>query len=160
VPRVTVELDVSVPVDEVWERISDFGSYPQFMGNVDWVEDQPSRGDHRVTSWQVRLKGSILRWTDESISSKERWTIEFFQIDGDLERFDGAWTLAPIGADTTHVRLVVDFEIGIPQLRALLNPASGAAITENCENMLRDLEQSATRQRAAFVEDDRAATSR
>jgi ribosome-associated toxin RatA of RatAB toxin-antitoxin module len=142
-PNVSVELDIQVPVDEVWERISDFSSYPRFMTNVDEAVELPDHLGNKVTSWQARVKGSVLRWTDESIFDKDNWRIEFFQLEGDLERFDGFWQLESISERMTKVRLSVDFEIGIPQLSALLNPASASAIAENSESMLRDLESRA-----------------
>lgn len=139
-PIVRVELDIRVPIDEVWNRISDFSSYPRFMTNVDEAVELPDHLGNKVTAWQARVKGSVLRWTDESIFDKDNWRIEFFQLDGDLERFDGFWQLESVGEGVTRVRLSVDFEIGIPQLSALLNPASASAIAENSESMLRDLE--------------------
>jgi ribosome-associated toxin RatA of RatAB toxin-antitoxin module len=142
VPRVTVTLEINVPIHVAWSRIIDFASYPRFMNNVESAEIRRADVSKVVTSWQARLKGSILRWTDESVLDRDRWRIEFNQLDGDLERFDGYWQLTTLGEHGTQVCLAIDFEVGIPQLRALLNPAAGAAIKENCESMLRDLEKS------------------
>jgi ribosome-associated toxin RatA of RatAB toxin-antitoxin module len=124
-----------------WDRVSDFTAYPKFMRNVDWAEVRQTDGSKMITSWQARLKGSILRWTDESLFDRPGWRIEFYQIDGDLERFDGYWQLTELDHQRTQVCLSIDFEVGIPQLRTLLDPAAGAAISENCESMLRDLER-------------------
>jgi ribosome-associated toxin RatA of RatAB toxin-antitoxin module len=142
-PRVEVELQVRAPVEQVWERINDFGSYPTYMRTVESVEELDAPEGRRLTRWRALFKGSILCWTDESIALPDEWRVEFQQVDGDLERFDGTWQLAPISADVTNVTLAVDFEIGIPQLASLLNATAAAAIEENCISMIQDVEEHA-----------------
>lgn len=138
--RVTVETTVRAPIAEVWDRVSDYPAYRRFMASVEEVTELPERNGNRITSWRVRLKGSMLHWTDETIARPDEWRLDFFQVDGDLERFDGYWQLQELEPSLTGVSLGVDFEIGIPQLRTLLNAAAAAAIRENSLQMLKDLD--------------------
>jgi len=139
-PRVDVELVLTAPIAKVWEAIKSVEAYPSYMSTVRSVEVLDTDGAKRTCAWSVLLKGSILQWTEIDVIHDERWTIEFDQIDGDLDQFVGFWSATPQADGTVRTRLLVDFEIGIPVLADMLNPVAARALAENAETMLREIE--------------------
>ncbi|MGS0684577.1 type II toxin-antitoxin system RatA family toxin [Nakamurella sp. GG22] len=140
-PRVDVSVVMNAPAHEVWSAVADVLSYPQFMQNVHEVTLLEELADgSTVTSWSVSLKGSRLEWTERDIPDHARRRLDFAQLDGDLEQFEGAWTVTENADGGVTVRLECDFDIGIPLLSDMLNPVAAKALTENSEAMLRQIE--------------------
>ncbi|MEV6976587.1 SRPBCC family protein [Kitasatospora sp. NPDC093806] len=149
-PRVEVELPIAVAPEEAWPVVVDVLGYPGFMTSVDSVEivDQPDER-HRTTAWSVRLKGSVLRWTEAELIDHAARRFDFEQISGDLGRLVGHWavTAGPDGGST--VALHVDFDLGIPLLAEMLDPVAADAFRESAAQMLGALEERLLLQRAA-----------
>ena len=139
-PRVTVSMDVLAPIDEVWSAVKDIEAYPNFMENVRHVEITDEYGDARDSNWSTLLKGSVLEWKELERIDDESMTITFNQLDGDLDKFDGFWSLTPGDNGSVNVTLDVEFEIGIPLLAEMLNPVAARALRENSQTMLREIE--------------------
>jgi len=149
-PRVDVELPIAVPPEDAWPVVVDVLGYPACMDSVDSVEIVDQTDDrHRTTAWSVRLKGSVLRWTETEVIDHAARRFDFEQLDGDLGAFVGHWavTAAPGGGST--VALHVDFDIGIPLLADMLNPVAADALRESAAQMLAALEQRLLLQGAA-----------
>ncbi|TGZ14076.1 cyclase [Streptomyces sp. S816] len=141
-PRVDVELRIAASPDQAWAAVADVESYPGCMDNVESVtviERVDAR--HRTTAWSVRLKGSVLRWTEAEVLDPGARRFDFRQVTGDLGDFSGHWAVAPAGAAHSTVSLHVDFDIGIPLLAEMLNPVASDALRENAAQMLRALER-------------------
>jgi len=132
-----VETGVEIPgvsVLGVWEVVSAFERYPATMADVigvDWLERAEDRG---VTAWRVLLNGSELSWTEADVFHPHT-RIEFEQTEGDLEVWRGAWELEP-ASDGVRVRLVVEFDLGVPSLSAIMDPLGIRAIRSNSHAML------------------------
>jgi ribosome-associated toxin RatA of RatAB toxin-antitoxin module len=143
---VALEVEIHAPARRVWQAVTDIERYPDAMVNVRRVEivDRMSPSV-RQSAWSVILKGSILQWEEVENLDADRLVMDFHQVSGDLEKFDGAWRLTPAGEDRTRVRLTVEFEIGIPLLADMLDPVAQRALRENCTDMLRGIEQASTR---------------
>ncbi|MER7918682.1 MULTISPECIES: SRPBCC family protein [unclassified Streptomyces] len=141
-PRVDVELRIAAPPDLAWAAVADVESYPGCMDNVESVT-VVERGDarHRTTAWSVRLKGSVLRWTEAEVLDDGARRFDFRQVTGDLGDFSGFWAVTPAGAAHSTVSLHVDFDIGIPLLAEMLNPVASDALRDNAAQMLRALER-------------------
>ena len=141
-PDVDLELEIRAPVERVWEVLVDIERYPASMGNVRWVKlvsvDSPTL---RHSAWSVTLKGAILEWEEREELDPVARTMEFHQISGDLEVFDGVWKLVSTGDESTSVSLTVTFEIGIPLLADMLNPIAQKSLRENCTEMLFGIER-------------------
>jgi ribosome-associated toxin RatA of RatAB toxin-antitoxin module len=95
----------------------------------------------RRAAWSVLLKGAILEWEEEEWLDHNTHAVVFKQLRGDLEHFDGHWALEVIRPEQTKVVFEVVFEIGIPLLADMLNPAAQRSLQENCAEMLRDIER-------------------
>jgi|SRR5580658_1082591 ribosome-associated toxin RatA of RatAB toxin-antitoxin module len=142
-PHVRVELAIEADIDIVWKTVCAVEYYPEYMANVRTVTILRHDDTVRATAWSVLLKGSILEWTEEERIDDDRRRIEFGQIDGDLDRFDGYWQVSPGTDGATEVVLDIDFEIGLPLLAQMLDPVASRALRDNSEQMLRQLERKA-----------------
>lgn len=138
-PSVEVRETIAASVSRVWDLLLGVESYPDFMGPVRSIEILEEGDDWAVTSWEVELKGSVLKWTEREHRDPAGRRITYKQIDGDLEELDGFWQLRELSADSTEVLLSVRFEIGIPMLREMLNPVAERAIRDNSRKMLQSL---------------------
>ena len=139
-PRVHVDLTIDAPIEEVWALVVDVESYPTYMENVESVVRSADDTDgRRHTTWSVLLKGSVLEWTEAETVIASAHRMEFSQVDGDLDQFDGFWQLREVEGGT-HAELVVEFEIGIPLLATMLNPVAARALEDNSKAMLLALE--------------------
>ena len=135
-PIVNVQVDLNVPIDKVWQKLVLLENYPKFMDPVKSITVLKNDGDYAEVEWEVLLKGSILKWVEKEIKKPSEYLIEFSQISGDLEKFDGYWSLEPLNSTQTRARLYTDFEIGIPMLKDMLDPVAEKALMENSRKML------------------------
>lgn len=141
-PEVKVDLTIDAPIETVWETVVDVESYQDTMDTVRSVKIVERRDERvRRAAWSVLLKGSILEWEEEEHLDLAAHRIEFRQLRGDLEHFDGRWALEAVNAERTTVLFEVVFEIGIPLLAEMLNPVAQRSLQENCTEMLRGIER-------------------
>ncbi|OKI09450.1 hypothetical protein A6A06_01735 [Streptomyces sp. CB02923] len=143
-PKVTVSERLTATPDEVWARICDIESYPDFMDSVIRTKVL-SHHEHddgiveAVTEWEVLLKGSVLKWSEREHRDAANRRLTYEQVAGDLERFEGYWQVTPLADGLTEATLEVDFEIGIAMLRPMLEPVAIRAIQRNSSDMLLSL---------------------
>lgn len=143
-PKVKIDQSIRAPIERVWDTLLDIESYEESMETVRWVRLVGPSDEHvRRAEWSVLLKGSILEWEEEEQLDHKAHKVVFRQLRGDLEFFDGYWTLEERGPRETRAHFEVEFEIGIPMLAEMLNPVAQRALEESCATMLRDLERSA-----------------
>jgi ribosome-associated toxin RatA of RatAB toxin-antitoxin module len=141
VPLINVVELLKAPIGTVWELICDVEAYPRIMEPVRLVTVLSNEDNWTIAEWEVELKGSILRWTEKEIRDHANYSIVYHQIDGDLDKLEGYWKLQKLDDFTTEAVLVIDFEIGIPMLKDMLNPIAERALRDNARIMLRSLEQ-------------------
>jgi ribosome-associated toxin RatA of RatAB toxin-antitoxin module len=89
------------------------------------------------------LKGCLLKWIELEKVDNRRHIIDFVQIDGDLERFEGTWQAAETGSGLVNVHLRAEFDIGIPLLTRMLTPVAAKVLQESHEEILRSICQKA-----------------
>ncbi|WP_329456163.1 type II toxin-antitoxin system RatA family toxin [Streptomyces sp. NBC_01497] len=141
-PRVEVDLPIAVPPEDAWAAVVDVERYPACMDNVEDVTlTAQADAAHRTTAWSVRLKGSLLRWTEDEVIDHGARRFDFRQVSGDLGEFVGHWGVRPAEGGHSTVSLHVDFDIGIPLLADMLNPVAADALRENAAQMLTALER-------------------
>jgi ribosome-associated toxin RatA of RatAB toxin-antitoxin module len=142
-PKVNIDQYIRAPIERVWATLLDIESYEESMETVRRIRlVGPSNEQVRRAKWSVLLKGSILEWEEEEQLDYDTYKVVFKQLRGDLEFFDGHWTLEELGPNETRAHFEVEFEIGIPMLAEMLNPMAQRALEENCATMLRDFERS------------------
>ena len=140
-PEVDLDLDIQAPIAPVWEAVLDIERYPDLMTNVVSAKiDEWETPTTRRSQWAMIIKGATLVWTDREFIAHDEHTVNFTQVSGDLERFEGAWEIGAKGPELTRVRLVISFNIGIPLLAGMLNPVAQRAIYGNAREMLEGVE--------------------
>jgi ribosome-associated toxin RatA of RatAB toxin-antitoxin module len=147
-PRVENSALIAAPRDRVIEVARDNEQFPEFMGDVESlvVTERSQDGLRIVSDWVgiVPKVGARVRWTEEDVWDLENGTCTFRQIKGDYDRFDGVWTFTAEGTDRTRFDFVLDYELEIPLVGALIKTiihrtmqanvdATLAAIKERCE---------------------------
>src|SRR6188768_3757032 len=100
-PTVHVELTIAAPIDDVWRLVVDVESYAAYMDSVESVTLTSDDGHRREMLWSVLLKGSVLEWTESEVVDHANHRMEFHQVDGDLDRFDGFWQLGTVEGGTS-----------------------------------------------------------
>jgi ribosome-associated toxin RatA of RatAB toxin-antitoxin module len=138
-PRVEVNEHVAAPIEAVWDLINDVEAHPHLMQPVQSAEVLERDEAHRVVAWHVDLRGCAMRWVEREEIHRDHWRIDYRQVAGDLEVFEGYWQLEPATDEQTLVTLVVIFDTGMPMLAEMLDPIAERAIRENSEIMLHSL---------------------
>jgi ribosome-associated toxin RatA of RatAB toxin-antitoxin module len=128
----TVTAVVSAEPDTVYERLADLPRYVELAPSVRAVT---MSDDRRYSSWEVGFRNGILRWTEEDRYDPVTRRIEFHQTDGDMERFDGRWSVAaaPGGSWVTFFAV---FDLGLPGLAEFLEPVAERALQENIIDLI------------------------
>jgi hypothetical protein len=132
-PRLTATATVAVPHDRLRALLS---------RSQDWAWRAPHVLDvtptgSGATSWQVLLNGSRCAWTlaerDDASGA-----LAFDQVEGDLERMSGSWSLEPVDSGT-RVRLHLSFDLGVDGLAALLDPIWSQSLQAHADALLHAL---------------------
>lgn len=143
-PVVTISERLHARAADVWARVCDIESYPTFMESVIATrvlsrEPRPDGVVEAVAEWEVLLKGSVLKWSEREWRDPAAMCLRYEQVSGDLAKFEGFWQVTEIEPSITEATLEVDFEIGIPMLRSMLEPVAIRAIERNSSDMLLSL---------------------
>ncbi|MFD9466937.1 type II toxin-antitoxin system RatA family toxin [Streptomyces sp. NPDC060027] len=136
-----VSLDALVPnatAAEVFNRLRDFASYPQYTDAVREVTVTYKGGDTLDSDWSVNFRNGILCWSERDLIDAEKLAIEFTQTEGDFDQFDGSWRVYSHDGTVT-VRFTAAFDLGMPSLAALINPIACQALIEAISLILRGL---------------------
>lgn len=142
-PYVEVAIDVAAPARDVYELAKDQERFPQFMPDVESVTVIERRADAIVTRWKTLVEEAPIEWTEEDCFDDARTRIDYKLIEGDLDKFEGAWTFEETGDGTTHVVLGVEYDFGVPTLAELIGPTLQRKVQENSEMMLQGLKREA-----------------
>jgi coenzyme Q-binding protein COQ10 len=139
-PSVEVKETIKGKADDVFEVIRDMESYPKFMPSLNAVQVLERGENWTVTYWDTTLNGMSFKWRERDEFCDEKNRIRYYQIEGDLRKFEGEWIVEQVG-EHTCVTFTVDFEFGVPMLSALLNPVAKVKIRQNGESMLKAIKK-------------------
>jgi ribosome-associated toxin RatA of RatAB toxin-antitoxin module len=137
-PYVETTIDIAAPRREIYELAKDMERYSDFMPDVEYVKVLSRKGNVTVTRWKTLVEEAPIEWTEEDVFDDEKTRIDYRLIEGDLDKFEGAWTFDEIGG-VTHVVLGVDYDFGVPTLAELIGPILHKKVEENSLMMLRAL---------------------
>lgn len=138
--RFTMSVHVqSVEPAVAFDRLSDFESYPRYATSVRSVERVPSGTGELATEWTTDFRGGILKWVEEDRINPSGREIEFRQLSGDLEMFDGCWRIEEDVSGRGVVYFTARFDLGIPTLDEVLEPIAEEALYENIVAILKGL---------------------
>lgn len=119
----------------VYELAKDMESYPSYMPDVESVKVVSRTPSTTVTEWVTDIDGTPFLWTEEDRFDDQGLRIDYALVEGDLDKFEGAWTFEACEGKT-EVRLTVNYDFGLPELTELIGPTLHEKVGENCEMML------------------------
>lgn len=132
--HVTVEAITAIEPAEAFRRLADYAHYPDHTATVRSVE-LFERDGVPYSTWRVDFRGGILCWTERDEIDADRLRLAFVQVDGDLDRFDGAWTVLPFGSGA-RLTFTAELDLGIPSLAPLVDPIAKDALRGNIRTIV------------------------
>ena len=141
-PYVVATIVVDAPAALVYELAKDQERFPQFMPDVETVRVLERHSDRAVSRWKTLVEEAPIEWTEEDLFDDEALRIDYKLLEGDLDKFEGAWTFEERDG-LTHVVLGVDYDFGVPTLAELIGPTLERKVRENSEMMLAALKSEA-----------------
>lgn len=144
-PYVETSIVIDAPAQRVYELAKEQERFPQFMPDVESVSVLERHPTHILTRWKTLVEEAPIEWIEEDRFNDEALRIDYKLLEGDLDKFEGAWTFAENGS-STHVVLGVDYDFGVPTLAELIGPTLQKKVKENSEMMLAALKREAERE--------------
>jgi coenzyme Q-binding protein COQ10 len=141
-PYVESTIVIDAPAQRVYELAKDQEHFPQFMPDVETVTILERRPDGVISRWKTLVEEAPIEWTEDDRFDDAALRIDYRLIEGDLDKFEGAWTFEDRDG-RTHVVLGVDFDFGVPTLAELIGPTLERKVRENSEMMLAALKRQA-----------------
>jgi ribosome-associated toxin RatA of RatAB toxin-antitoxin module len=141
-PYVETSIAVAAPARRVYELAKEQDRFPDFMPDVETVTVLERHADHIITKWKTLVEEAPIEWIEEDRFDDAALRIDYKLLEGDLDKFEGAWTFDERDG-VTHVRLGVDYDFGVPTLAELIGPTLQKKVRENSEMMLAALKREA-----------------
>ena len=141
-PYVETATIVAAPAKIVYELAKDQERFPEFMPDVEIVVVLERYDDRVISRWKTLVEEAPIEWIEEDRFDDEGLRIDYKLLEGDLDKFEGAWTFVERDG-ATHVNLGVDFDFGVPTLAELIGPTLERKVRENSEMMLAALKREA-----------------
>src|SRR5215469_9436507 len=91
-PYVETRIVVAAPARVVYELAKDQERFPQFMPDVETVRVLERHPDHWITRWKTLVEEAPIEWTEEDRFDDAALRIDYKLLEGDLDKFEGAWT--------------------------------------------------------------------
>ncbi len=145
-PYVETSIEIAAPARTVYELAKDQERFPQFMPDVESVVIVERRPNGVLARWKTLVEGAPIEWIEEDRFLDDLLRIEYALLEGDLDRFEGAWSFVE-REGITRVVLGVDYDFGVPTLAELIGPTLHKKVKENSEMMLAALKDEAERAR-------------
>ena len=143
-PYVETSIEITAPARKVYELAKEQERFPDFMPDVESVTVLERHPTHLLTKWKTLVEEAPIEWIEEDRFNDEDGRIDYKLLEGDLDKFEGAWTFVET-AGVTKVVLSVDYDFGVPVLAELIGPTLQRKVQENSEMMLAALKREAER---------------
>ena len=134
-PYVETTVAIAAPARVVYELAKDQERFPQYMPDVETVRVLERHQDYIVTRWKTLVEEAPIEWIEEDRFDDGALRIDYKLIEGDLDKFEGAWTFSERDG-VTEVVLGVDYDFGVPTLAELIGPTLERKVLENSQMML------------------------
>ena len=141
-PYVETSIAIAAPARVVYELAKEQDRFPDFMPDVETVVILERHPDRVITRWKTLVEEAPIEWIEEDRFDDDGLRIDYKLIEGDLDKFEGAWTFDESNG-ATHVVLGVDYDFGVPTLAELIGPTLRRKVRENSEMMLAALKAEA-----------------
>jgi ribosome-associated toxin RatA of RatAB toxin-antitoxin module len=130
--RFTIERPIAAAEQDAWPLLVEMATHLAEAKAIRSVEVVSASPERVVSRWTFVLRGSPLRWTQESDLDAATRTVRFRMTEGDPYHVSGAWRL--VSSDgTTAIRLDMDFEFGLPPISEVLDPVMERTMIELVE---------------------------
>jgi ribosome-associated toxin RatA of RatAB toxin-antitoxin module len=109
---------LKVDFDTLFDTITDYESYPEFLEGCQSVELLSTKGSKKKVKYQVKMMKDV-EYTLEHKEDRKKGTICWDLIEGNImKKNSGLWTLQADGDDQTTVtyEIEIDFTIPVPSL--------------------------------------------
>lgn len=129
----SVQLELTIPgrsPAEVYATLADFDRYPEFAPAVRSVTVNRADDHSTVSRWEVNFRRGILRWVEEDTFDPIGLRIDFRQLEGDIDVFEGSWRCNPSDSGTAVV-FEARLDMGIPSLADALEPIAARTLVDN-----------------------------
>lgn len=124
---------------QAYELICDFRRYPELTDTVHEVVVHPPEADGALSSdWSVVFRNGLMRWSELDRFFSETLTVEFEQVKGDFEMFQGSWACEE-RSEGAVVTFRSEFDLGIPSLAEILDPVAESTLRDNILRILEGL---------------------
>ncbi|MFN4033303.1 MAG: type II toxin-antitoxin system RatA family toxin [Fimbriimonadales bacterium] len=137
--RVELEVVIHAPLETVYAVARDVEAFPQFMPDVKSVRilETSDNGARTLTEWvayasQLKLQ---VKWTEEDLWDDANHTCRFRQAKGDYDQMEGLWEFLP-HPEGTLFRSVLDYELRVPLLGAIVQKVVHHLVTQNLKGIL------------------------
>ena len=144
-PYVETSIEIAAPARKVYELAKEQERFPEFMPDVESVTVLERHDDRILTKWKTLVEEAPIEWIEEDRFNDGDARIDYKLLEGDLDKFEGAWTFEENGG-VTKVVLSVDYDFGVPVLAELIGPTLQRKVQENSEMMLAELKRQAEKQ--------------
>jgi coenzyme Q-binding protein COQ10 len=141
-PYVESRIAIQAPARRVYELAKNQDRFPEFMPDVETVTILERNPGGVVSRWKTLVEEAPIEWTEEDRFDDAALRIDYKLLEGDLDKFEGAWTFE-YRDGATHVVLGVDYDFGVPTLAELIGPTLERKVRENSEMMLAALKRQA-----------------
>ena len=103
-PKIEKTIEVDVPLRTAYNQWTQFEEFPRFMEGVREVRQL----DNKRLYWRAEIAGTEKAWTAEISEQRPDESIAWHSTSG--LRNAGRVSFEPVGANTTLVRLIMDYE--------------------------------------------------
>jgi len=136
---VSMSFLINADADEAYALLADFSNYQVYADAVNKVEISEIGETSCVSAWDVKFRDGLLRWSEQDQFFPDRHRIEFYQIKGDLDVFEGWWQVEASTEHGVRLEFVATLDMGLPQLEKLLEPIAEQALRENMTSIVKGL---------------------
>jgi coenzyme Q-binding protein COQ10 len=116
----TRSIVINAPPDKVFDIITDYEKYPQFVSEVKKVTTSERQGNSVKLNYEISLVKTLrytIRVTEER-PRKMSWTF----VEGDVMKTNtGSWVLEPEGEGKTRATYTVEVTVGPLVPKAIIN---------------------------------------
>ena len=148
-PRIEQSIVIDAPVERVYAIARDVEKFPTYMEDLEslTVLERRDDGNRTITEWVglVRQFKMKLKWTQEDLWDPATHRDDFKALKGDVDEMSGYWQFTDQNGQTRFDSLV-DYEINIPLVGALVKQIIRKLMEQNLDAQMRAIKTEAERE--------------